>query len=126
MTEEFQKLIQRAEEALVVSAKLLKDKYFSHSASKSYYSMFYASQALLKSHGIQVTKHSAVEAMLGQNFSKTGKIDSKFHRMLIEANRVRNLADYAIDDEIIESVASQKLNDAKEFVAQIKKVLNIP
>ncbi len=123
MTEEMKKLITRSEESVVVAEKLLQDGYFSHAASKAYYAMFYAAQALLKSENINVSKHSAVESMFGHHFSKPGKLDSKFHRMLIEANRVRNLADYAIDDEIIGSVSQQRVWDCKEFVLKIKSLL---
>ena len=35
--------------------------------------MFYAAQALLKSKGIEVTKHSAVESALGHHFAKPGQ-----------------------------------------------------
>jgi uncharacterized protein (UPF0332 family) len=46
-------------------------------ASKIYYALFHAAQALLKSEGIDVTKHSAVESTFGYYFVKTGKITVK-------------------------------------------------
>ncbi len=124
MNDEIQKLLEKSEEAIQVAEKLLKESYFSHAASKAYYSMFYAAQALLKSEGINVIKHSAVEAMFGYHFSKTGRIDPKFHKMFIEARDVRELADYAISDDIIGKVATQKVEDGKEFIKAIKSLLN--
>jgi uncharacterized protein (UPF0332 family) len=59
MTEEVKKLIVKAEHALEVAEELMKSGYPSDATSKIYYSMFYAAQALLKSEGIDVTKHSA-------------------------------------------------------------------
>ena len=82
--------------------------------------MFYAAQALLKSGGIDVTKHSAVESALGYYFVKTGKIDQKYHRMLINARKIREIADYDIDEEIVEPVASVKIEEGKAFVAMVK------
>lgn len=36
--------------------------------------MFYAAQALLRAHGIEVVKHSAVASLLGRHFAKTGRL----------------------------------------------------
>ena len=58
--------------------------------------MFYATQALLKSEGIEVIKHSGVVSALGYHFAKTGKIDPKYHRMLINARNIREIIDYDI------------------------------
>jgi uncharacterized protein (UPF0332 family) len=66
--------------------------------------MYYAAQALLNADGIDVVKHSAVEAAFEYHFAKTGKIDPKFHRMLMNARKIKEIADYDIDEEIVEPV----------------------
>lgn len=123
MTEEVKKLVEKAEHALEVAKALLKDGYPSDAASKIYYSMFYAAQALLKSEGIDVTKHSAVESALGYHFAKSGRIDTKYHRMLIDARKIREIADYDIQEEIVEPVATLKIEEGKSFLMAIKKCL---
>jgi uncharacterized protein (UPF0332 family) len=123
MTEEVKKLIEKAEHALEVAEKLMEDGYPSDAASKIYYSMYYAAQALLKSEGIDVIKHSAVESALGYHFAKAGKIDPKYHRMLIDARKIREIADYDIQEEIIEPTASLKIEEGKSFLSAIKKIL---
>jgi uncharacterized protein (UPF0332 family) len=85
VTDEVKRYIRKAEHALEVAEDLMKARYPSDAASKVYYSMFYAAQALLKSEGIEVTKHSAVESALGHHFAKPGRIATKYHRMLIDA-----------------------------------------
>lgn len=123
MTEEIRKLIEKADHALEVAEKLKDDGYPSDAASKIYYSMYYAAQALLKSEGIDVVKHSAVESAFGYYFAKPGKIDPQYHRMLIEARKIREIADYDIQEEIIEPTASLKIKEGKSFIAAIKKIL---
>jgi uncharacterized protein (UPF0332 family) len=123
MTEEVKKLFEKAEHALEVAEELLKSGYPSDSASKIYYSMFYAAQALLKSEGIDVTKHSAVESAFGYYFAKPGRIDPKYHRMLIDARKVREMADYDIQEEIVEPVASLKVEEGRAFLSAIKTLL---
>jgi uncharacterized protein (UPF0332 family) len=123
MTEEVKKLFEKAEHALEVAEELLKSGYPSDSASKIYYSMYYAAQALLKSEGIDVTKHSAVESAFGYYFAKPGRIDPKYHRMLIDARKIREMADYDIQEEIVEPVASLKVEEGRAFLSAIKALL---
>lgn len=125
MKEEVYRYIKKAEHALEVAEQLLEDGYYSDAASKTYYSMFYAAQALLKSEDIEVVKHSAVESAFGYHFVKKGRIDSKYHRMLIDARKIRELADYDVLMEVNESPALFKLNEAKEFLTAIKAFLAI-
>lgn len=124
MTEEVLKLLKKADHALKVAEQLQKDKFPADAASKIYYAMFYAAQALLKANNINVIKHSAVESALGYHFAKQGKIDPKFHKMLIHARKIREIADYDIEQEIVEPAASNKIEEGKEFVAYIKKLVN--
>lgn len=125
MNEEAKKLIAKSEHALKVAEELIKAGYPSDAASKIYYAMFYAAQALLKSNSIDVTKHSAVESSFGYHFAKTGKIDVKYHKILIEARKIREIADYDLQDEIVEPEASLKVEQGKEFVRAIKKFLKV-
>jgi uncharacterized protein (UPF0332 family) len=120
---EVQRLLEKADHALEVAESLYKQGFAQDAASKLYYAMFYASQALLKSEDIEVIKHSAVESALGYHFAKTGRIDPKYHRMLINARKVRESIDDDIQEETIEPMAILKLEDGKEFVAVIKAMI---
>ncbi len=82
-----------------------------------------AAQALLKSDGIEVIKHSAVESAFGYYFAKPGKIDPELHKMLINARRVREIADYDIQENISETAAGLKLKEGKAFLSAIKELL---
>jgi len=61
-----------------------------------------AAQALLNSEEIEVKKHSAVESSIGYYFAKSGRLDPKYHKMLINARKIREIADYDIQEEIVE------------------------
>ena len=128
MNDEVKKYLKKAEHSLKVAKDLSVLAYYSDAASKIYYSMFYASQALLKSENIHVIKHSAVESALGYYFVKQGKIDSKFHKMLINARRVRETADYDIDtdtdEENIEPVLTLRVEDGQTFFQEIQRIIS--
>ncbi len=123
MTEEVRKYLERAEHALLVAEELMAGGHAPDAASKIYYAMFYAAQALLKAEGIDVIKHSAVESAIGYYFAKTGRLNPKFHKMLMSARKIREIADYDIDEEIVEPVASLKIEEGHAFLAAIRGML---
>ena len=120
---EVEAYLSKAHHALEVAWKLQAGGELADAAGKAYYAMFYAAQALLKAHGIEVVKHSAVASMLGRHFAKTGRLDPKFHRMFINARRVREVADYSLFEEVIESTANLTLEESQAFVSEIERLL---
>ena len=124
MKEESRRLIEKADHALTVADELMKSGFPADAAGKMYYAMFYAAQAVLKSSGIEVSKHSAVEASLGHQFAKTGRILPELHRFLIDARRIREIADYGIQEEILEPVAVELRMKAATFVNAMKEFLD--
>lgn len=123
LASEVEALMTKARHALEVAEKLRTGGDFPDAAAKAYYAMFYAAQALLKSQGIEVVKHSAVASMLGRHFAKTGRLEPKFHRIFINARRVRETADYGIFEEIIEPTANLAVEEGRAFVAEINRLL---
>ncbi len=70
LSPEVKAYLEKAHHALEVTEKLQLGKDFPDAAGKAYYAMFYAAQALLKSHGIEVVKDSAVASMLGTTLQR--------------------------------------------------------
>lgn len=56
MNEEVRKFLEKADHALAVAGELLQHGHAPDAASKIYYALFYAAQALLKSGGIDVIR----------------------------------------------------------------------
>lgn len=123
MNDEASRYLAKADHAMIVAEELLAGGHIPDAASKTYYAMFYAAKALLAAEGIDVSKHSAVESALGYHFAKPGRIDPKLHRMFINARKIREIADYDIDEEIVEPEASLKIEEGYEFVTAIRKLL---
>ena len=123
MSKEVQGLITKSKHAIKVAEDLLAQGYPSDSASKSYYAIFYVAQALLKSSKIDVIKHSAVEAAIGFHFVRTGKIEQKYHRILLDARKLREIADYDIQEEVVRPQAAVKVEEAKDFLKLVQKLV---
>ena len=123
MKKEVQRLLEKADHALEVAEALNQQGFIQDASSRIYYAMFYAAQALLKSENIEVGKHSAVESALGYHFAKTGRIDPKYHRMFINARKLREIVDYDIQEEMIDRTAVLKIEDGREFVSVVKGII---
>jgi uncharacterized protein (UPF0332 family) len=123
LTTEVQAYLEKARHALEVAEKLMVGKDFGDAAGKAYFAMFYAAQALLKAHDIEVTKHAGVASMLGHHFAKPGLLATKFHRMFLNARRAREIADYGIFEVVLEPVAKMTLKDSRAFVEEVERLL---
>lgn len=62
--------------------------------NRLYYALFYAVNALLVKHSIEVKSHSSTKAKFSQHFVKTGKFDKKYGKLLSELFDWRQKGDY--------------------------------
>lgn len=120
---EIQQYLKRSEDAIDTVKLLIKNKKYSDAVSKAYYAMFYAASALLRTRGLNTSKHSGVISQFGLHFVKAGIIEKNHHKRFIKAFNDRDVADYRIMTEVIEEVAVQKLEDAEKFVTALKAFL---
>jgi uncharacterized protein (UPF0332 family) len=85
--------------------------------------MFYAAEALLTEKGLHARKHGGVHALLGQEFIKTGLMEAKFHRFLLDAFDRRLQADYGFDAVLGVEEVSRMIEQAREFLREAEKLL---
>jgi uncharacterized protein (UPF0332 family) len=121
--EESQRWLAKARSSLTAAKKMLEDSFFSEAISRSYYAMLYAAKALLLLEGIDVSKHPAVAAAFGKKYVKTGKIDPRYHRMLLEGFEWRQKSDYDVYWLATRERAEKCQQDAEAFVTQAEKSL---
>lgn len=60
---------------------------------------------------------------MGYHFAKTGRIDPKYHRMLINARKIREIVDYDIQEEMVDQTTVLKIEDGREFVSVLKGII---
>jgi uncharacterized protein (UPF0332 family) len=95
------------------------------SAAQSYYTMFYLTEALLYSKGLEFSSHSAVIAAYGKEFAKTEILDPKFHRQMIIAERRRAIGHYGEESNVTEEDARESFQWAGEFIQAAKEYLEM-
>lgn len=113
-------LLEKADRSLAAAERLLAEGFPEFAAGRAYYSMFYATEALLLSRDLSFSKHSAVITAFGQHFVKTGVLDPSLHRYLLDAFDLRNLGDYGAVRAVHDADARQALENAKVFCAAIR------
>lgn len=90
-------LMARAENSLSAARLLIDNGYFTEAVSRA----IYAATALLHSEGITVSNHAAVIVQVGQHFAKTGRLESRLHRLLIDMFDERQLANTVVPDSLL-------------------------
>jgi uncharacterized protein (UPF0332 family) len=96
---EIRHFLNLAEESHEVAKTLLDLGHNRFSAAQSYYTIFYLAEAMLLSKGFTFSSHSAVIAAYGKVFAKTGLLDSKFHRYMIDAQERCEIEHYGDEGE---------------------------
>ena len=126
MKETARKFLDKSEQSIAAAEHLQSDGYAEFAASRAYYAMFYAAEALLSEQGRRFRKHSGVHAAFGVHFAKSGLLDAKFHRWLLDAFDKRVMGDYGVDEVLARGDADILIEQAREFLAAARAYLNIP
>jgi len=124
MKPEAQLLLEKARESLAAARLLAKEGYHDFAASRAYYAMFYATEALLLERGFAYSSHSAVIGAFGREFTKSSALDPKFHRYLIDGQDLRNAGDYDVGSPVTARQANEVLAWADEFIVAAERSLN--
>ena len=95
-------MIDKAGANLDAARLLLEAQHLDSAASRAYYAMFYVAEALLAQLGQSYSKHAGVIAAFGREYARTGIMDARFHRWLIDAQDLRSVADYTAEALITE------------------------
>jgi uncharacterized protein (UPF0332 family) len=123
MTDAVADLLSKADQSIGAAELLLKDAYVDFSVSRAYYAMFYSIEALLLSREQSYSKHSAVIGAFGKEFVKTGILDSRFHRYILDAFDLRNAGDYGTMHVVREEQAEKTIVEARELLAAVRQYL---
>ena len=124
MNPAIQALIQKAKMSLGAAKTLISDDYYDFAASRAYYAMFYVAEALLTLLDQSYSKHSAVISAFGREYTKSGKLDAKYHRWLIDAQDFRNIGDYGIEAHVSREDAKTVCGWADEFITSAQRLLS--
>jgi len=115
--------IEKSREKLDAAKTLLREGFIDDAISRAYYSMFHAASAVLLSEGMTVEGHSALKTMFGLHLIKTGKIEKKYGQWLNKLKDERENGDYDIFTSFELEDAKNGVNEAEEFLEEMRKYL---
>ncbi|ASJ11946.1 HEPN domain-containing protein [Thermococcus thioreducens] len=124
MKERIPLMINKAERSLEAARTLHKSGMYDFAVSRAYYTMFYCAEAILLTKGISVSKHSALIALLGKEFVKTGEVPYRFFTYITLAFEVRQVGDYSVMNDIPEETSLQQIKHAEEFLEFTRQYLS--
>lgn len=120
------RLLIKSARAIRAAELLLREGDPDFAAARAYYAMFYAAEALLFERGLQFRKHGSVHGAFGEQFVRSGAMDPRFHRWLLDAFDTRIQGDYGVDAVVTNEEAQVMIERATMFVAESRKVLEPP
>ncbi|RPI15576.1 MAG: HEPN domain-containing protein [Ignavibacteriae bacterium] len=106
------------------AAKLnYENNLYSQSINRSCYAVFHAVRALLSYERFDSKKHSGIISYFNLNYINAGKIDKKFSKILMSAEKIRINTDY-LDFYIVSKEDTKKqIENAEEFIIEIENFI---
>ncbi len=123
MKEASARFLDKPARAVRAAERLLDGGDVEFAAGRAYYAMFYVAQALLHQKGLRFRKHGGVHGAFGEHFVKTGDLDPKYHRWLLEAFGKRITGDYGVESFIGSDEVSEMIRQAREFLEEGRRSL---
>lgn len=115
--------LKESTESLSDASILFRNGSYRSSINRAYYAMFYSVTALLVNKGISTSKHSGAIACFDKEYVMTKIFGKELSKSLHRAFELRQESDYAELNDAEEEDASLLLQDATEFVNQIKNYI---
>jgi len=123
--DEIELLIEKAKKRLNAAYHLLADGFYEDAVSRAYYSMYFATKALLLKRNITVRTHRGLLSKFGLEFVDEGVVEKYYGRALRIAEELREEADYSISRDILKEEAEAIVEDAERFLERIKRAIEI-
>ena len=115
MSEQINRLLERAADTLNAAELLFKHEYELALANRAYYAVFYCISALLLSENVFAKSHEGARSKFHELFVKTGCFDREISKLIARSAEARQSADYNMDIDITEEQARELLTDAHRF-----------
>jgi uncharacterized protein (UPF0332 family) len=115
-------LLGKADESLEVAKSLFEDGHYDFSASRSYYAMFYATEAVLLNRGLQFSKHSTVLSSFNKEFIKEEIFPASMFKSLQKGFELRQEGDYGLIPVEKEEV-KKIIEETQGFIKAIRDFL---
>ncbi len=115
--------IQQAYETIAEVEFQINNNYLNTAVTRIYYGMFYILLALALKNNFKTSKHQQLIGWFNKEFVKSGKVDTRFGGIIHKAFEDRTDSDYGIFIEFEKAEVQNKLEEMKEFISKIEKLI---
>lgn len=116
MKPEVEQLLAKARRSLAAARRNAEAGDHDFAASRAYYAMFYAAEALLLHQGLAFSKHTAVISEFNRLFVQPGAIERRYFRALSQGLNERLVGDYHFQTPFPAATAQRMIDDAGAFI----------
>lgn len=115
--------MKKAKRSIKAAKRLIEDEDYDFAASRLYYAVFYAMEAVLLTRNISASKHAGVISQFNQFYIKEGIFPKKFSKIISRLFRERQEGDYGFYVDISEEEILKDVKSAELFLKTINKYL---
>jgi uncharacterized protein (UPF0332 family) len=116
LREEVDALLEKARRSFAAAELLLGAGNADFAASRAYYGYFYVAEGLLLSKGPSFSRHTQVVSQYGLRFARTNLLDRRFHRLLVRAFALRQVADFDAQADPDADEVRRLIEEGKSFL----------
>lgn len=116
-------LLDKAKDNLRAARLLASEGLFDCAMSRTYFIMHYVAEAFLLTIKLDVHDPDAVVDAYGQRFAYTNVLPPVFHRWLIEAEELRNRADFETNLCFTAEAVAEQIDRARAFMNMAREEL---
>jgi uncharacterized protein (UPF0332 family) len=118
--------LEKAARSLNAAERLFEAGDLDFAASRMYYAWFYVAEDLLLTEGLSFSRHGQVIAQYGNLFARTGRLDPEFHRLLLRAFNLRQMADYWSQVDLVAEEILNLIHEGRRFLEAAREYLAKP
>lgn len=117
-------LLVKANGSLRAARLLASEGHFDFAMSRAYFIMHYVAEAFLLTLKLDVHDPEGVVDAFGQRFAYTHVLPPVFHRWLVEAEGLRNKADFETDTGLTPEIVAEQIDRARAFMNLAREELS--
>lgn len=116
-------LYKKAQKFLQSAAVLFELEDFDSCASRSYFAMFFAAQAVLLQEGLSVGSRQGIRSAFVEAFVESGRLPERAGQAFMQAADLQEVADYAQHFAVDEATAERVLQESEAFVHSMARLI---
>jgi hypothetical protein len=116
-------LMDKADKALEAARREYTAGDLGLTVNRVYYACFYAASAVLLHERKEFVKHAGLRSAIHQHLVRAGKLSHEFGKFFDEAFEERQEADYEAMSQFEADAVRTRIEGAKRFVAEMRRLL---